>query len=135
MWEAAKSGHSPFPAKVNSPPAATLSLTVGSALAFTASAQTAHGANINTPITFTSSDTSILTLAPNGVACAGHWDVAFTACTPGTGVVTGDRLRPRRQQRPDLCFRASAHRQHYGQRNCPRTASPSRSLVSPKVKR
>src|SRR6202023_3362517 len=40
------------------------------------------------PITFSSSDTSVLNIAPNGVACAGHWDVAFTTCTPGgTGVV------------------------------------------------
>jgi hypothetical protein len=30
-----------------------------------------------------------LTLAPNGVACAGQWDVNFTACTPGNvGSVT-----------------------------------------------
>ncbi len=34
-----------------------------------------------------SSDTSILNVAANGFACAGHWDVNFTTCTPGgTGV-------------------------------------------------
>ena len=55
---------------------------------FPASAQTASGTNIATTFTFSSSDTSILTLAPNGVACAGHWDVTFTTCTPGaTGPV------------------------------------------------
>ncbi len=85
--KAAKSGTALFPARVNLNPGSDLSLAVGSAQVFTASAQSSSGANINTPITYTSSDTSILTLAPNGVACAGHFDVAFTACTGGgTGV-------------------------------------------------
>ena len=78
-----------FAGKVNLTPAATVSLTVGGTLAFTASVQTASGTNLTTTVTFTSSDPSILNLAPNGVACAGHWDAAFTTCTPGaTGPVT-----------------------------------------------
>jgi len=60
---------------------------VGSVQVFTASAASASGGTINTPITYTSSDPSILTIAPNGVACAGHFDVAFTTCTGGgTGI-------------------------------------------------
>ena len=83
----AKPGPPIFPGRVSLSPGASTSLALGATLTFTASAATASGTNIATPITFTSSDTSVLTLAPNGVACAGHFDVAFTTCTPGgTGV-------------------------------------------------
>jgi hypothetical protein len=78
-----KSGTGPSATRVNLNPGNTLSLSVGGVQIFTASAQTTSGGNINTPITYTSSDTSILSLAPNGVACAGHFDVAFTTCTGG----------------------------------------------------
>ncbi|MGA2348770.1 MAG: hypothetical protein ABSF93_22365, partial [Candidatus Sulfotelmatobacter sp.] len=55
---------------------------------FTASVQTGTNTTLNVPVTYASSDTSILTLAPNGVACAGHFDIAFTTCTGGaTGLV------------------------------------------------
>ena len=78
-----------FPGHINLTPSATVSLTVGSTLGFVATAQTASGTNLATTITYTSSDPSILNLAPNGVACAGHWDAAFTTCSPGaTGLVT-----------------------------------------------
>jgi len=78
-----------FPGHINLNPSATVSLTVGSTLGFVATAQTASGTNLATTITYTSSDPSILNLAPNGVACAGHWDAAFTTCSPGaTGLVT-----------------------------------------------
>src|SRR5579863_8733511 len=84
-----KAGVPIFPGRVNLSPGSTTSLVLGGTLTFTASVQTTTGTNISTPITFSSSDTSVLTLAPNGVACAGHFDVAFTTCTPGgTGVVT-----------------------------------------------
>jgi len=77
-----------FPGRVNLIPTNNSSLVVGGTLVFAASVQSAAGQNINTTISYSSSDTSILTLAPNGVACAGHWDVAFTTCTGGgTGVV------------------------------------------------
>jgi hypothetical protein len=83
----AKSGPPIFPGRVNLSPGSTTSLVLGATLNFSASAATTTGTNISTPITFSSSDTSVLTLASNGVACAGHWDVAFTTCTPGgTGV-------------------------------------------------
>ncbi len=76
-----------FPGRVNLTPASNTSLVLGGVIAFSSSVQTSSGTNINVPITYSSSDTSVLTLAPNGVACAGHWDVNFTTCTPGgTGV-------------------------------------------------
>ncbi len=78
-----KPGPPIFPGRVNLSPGNNTSLVLGGVLNFTASAQTTSGTNIATAFTFTSSDTSILTIAPNGVACAGHWDVNYTVCTPG----------------------------------------------------
>jgi hypothetical protein len=81
-----KAGSAGQASTINLIPASSTSLAVGGTLSFTASVQPA--ARPGTIITYSSSDTSILTLAPNGVACAGHWDVAFTTCTGGnTGVV------------------------------------------------
>ena len=83
-----KAGVPIFPGTVGLNPGGNTSLALGGTLTFTASAQTTTGTSISTGFTFSSSDTSVLTLAANGVACAGHWDVAFTTCTPGgTGVV------------------------------------------------
>jgi hypothetical protein len=79
-----KPGAPIFPGRVNLTPSSNTSLVLGGILGFLASAQTASGTNINTAtFTYSSSDTSILTLAPNGVACAGHWDLNYTVCTPG----------------------------------------------------
>jgi hypothetical protein len=84
-----KSGTAIFPGRVTLTPGTSASLTLGATLNFTASVQTTSGTNIATTITYSSSDTSILNLAPNGVACAGHWDQTFTTCSAGvTGVVT-----------------------------------------------
>jgi hypothetical protein len=84
----AKPGQPLFPGRVNLTPSANISVVQGATLNFTASVQTASGTNLNTPISFSSSDTSVLNLASNGVACAGHWDAFFTTCSPGaTGVV------------------------------------------------
>jgi hypothetical protein len=78
-----------FPGHINLNPGLPTSMVLGGTLSFTASVQTASGTNLATPVTFASSDPSILNLAPNGVACAGHWDVAFATCTPGAmGPVT-----------------------------------------------
>jgi hypothetical protein len=78
-----------FPGHINLNPSFPTSMVLGGTLTFTASVQTASGTNLSTPVTFASNNTSILNLAPNGVACAGHWDVAFTTCTPGAmGPVT-----------------------------------------------
>jgi hypothetical protein len=84
-----KAGTAIFPGRVNLTPGTSASLTLGATLNFTASAQTSSGTNIGTTITYSSSDTSILNLSPNGVACAGHWDTTFSTCSGGvTGVVT-----------------------------------------------
>ncbi len=82
-----KAGAPLYPGKVTLIPSATTSLELGSTLNFTAAVQTASGTNLGTTITYTSSDTSIVNLAPNGVACAGHWDVGFASCTPGASGV------------------------------------------------
>ncbi len=83
-----KAGPPLFPGLVSLTPSNNTSVELGATFAFTASAHTAAGVNLSVPITFSSSDTAILNVAPNGFACAGHWDVAFTTCTPGgTGVV------------------------------------------------
>jgi hypothetical protein len=78
-----------FPGRISLTPSSTASLTLGETLIFAATVQTSSGTTLNTAVTFASSDPSILNLAPNGVACAGHWDAGFTTCTPGaTGPVT-----------------------------------------------
>ena len=77
-----------YPEKINLAPTNPTSLALGGTLTFTATAQTTGGTTLNVPITYSSSDTSVLNFTANGVACAGLWDVAFTTCTPGnTGVV------------------------------------------------
>jgi hypothetical protein len=84
-----KSGSTIYPGKITLSPSLNASLTQGRVLNFTAAVQSASGTVLNATVTYSSSDTSILNLAPNGVACAGHWDTAFTTCTPGgTGPVT-----------------------------------------------
>ncbi len=78
-----KPGPPLFAGHVSLNPVTNTSLLIGSTFAFTASVQTASGTNLNVPITYSSSDTSILNLTSTGVACAGHWDANFTTCTPG----------------------------------------------------
>ena len=84
----AKSGPPLFPGQITLSPSSNISVLLGSTFNFSASAHTVSNTNLAVPITYTSTDTSILNVAPNGAACAGHWDIAFTTCTPGgTGVV------------------------------------------------
>ncbi len=76
----------PVPAKIVLSPAAPVSLDVGSTTqTFTATPQNNKGAIITTPVSFLSSNTSVLTIATNGLACAGTWDSLTTPqiCTPG----------------------------------------------------
>jgi hypothetical protein len=81
-------GQNPFPARVSLSPSTNTSVQLGGTLNFSATAQNSSNSNVSTSFTFASSDTSILNIAPNGVACAGVWDAAFTSCTPGgIGVV------------------------------------------------
>jgi hypothetical protein len=84
-----KAGAPLFAGRITLTPTANSSLQLGNTLTFFSTVQTASGTTLNTAVTYTSSDTSILNLSSNGVACAGHWDAAFTSCTPGAvGVVT-----------------------------------------------
>ena len=76
-------GTSPFPAKITLSPGSSTSVQAGSTFNFVASAQNSSNGNLNLAFTFQSNDTSVLNVAPNGVACAGIWDVTFTICTPG----------------------------------------------------
>ena len=83
-----KPGNPLFPGQITLSPGSSISVLIGSTFNFTASARTVSNTNLAVPITYTSTDTSVLNVAPNGAACAGHWDIAFTTCTPGgTGVV------------------------------------------------
>lgn len=76
-----------FPGKITMNPAGSDSLVLGGTLSFSAFAQTSGGTNLAVPITFSSSDTSVVNMSPTGIACGGHWDATFTICTPGgTGV-------------------------------------------------
>lgn len=78
-----KPGPPLFPGKVTLTPATPTSLQLGGIIAFTSAVQTSSGTNLTTTITYASSDTSVLNISANGIACAGHWDALFTTCTPG----------------------------------------------------
>ena len=81
-------GVSPYAARVTLNPGGNLSVQLGGFFTFTATASNSTNNTVNATFSFTSSDPSILNIAPNGVACAGHFDAAFTTCTPGnSGVV------------------------------------------------
>jgi len=75
----------PVPGSVNLSPTPYASVEIGKTLAFTASALDSTGSTIAEPISYTSSNTAILTIASNGVACAGSWDNLTNpqVCTPG----------------------------------------------------
>jgi len=81
-------GQSPFVARVILIPSGNSSVQTGGFINFLASAQNSNGTTVNGTITFASSNTAILNIAPNGAGCAGLWNAAFTTCTPGgIGVV------------------------------------------------
>jgi hypothetical protein len=83
-----KAGPPLFAGKVLLTPSSNTSLVLGGTLVFFSTVQTASGTTLNTPVTYSSSDTSILNIASNGIACAGHWDQTLSTCSPGaTGVV------------------------------------------------
>jgi hypothetical protein len=76
----------PVPAKIALSPASEVSLDVGStSQTFTATPQNNKGTAVTTPVSFLSSNTAILTIANNGLACAGTWDSVTIPqiCTPG----------------------------------------------------
>ncbi len=76
----------PTPANISLSPANPVSLDAGSATqTFTASPRNSTNTAITTPVTFFSSNTAVLTIATNGLACAGTWNSLTTPqiCTPG----------------------------------------------------
>src|ERR1700693_5608535 len=76
----------PVPGRIILNPSTPVSLTVGStSQAFTATTQNNTGTAVTTPVQFISSNTSVLTIASNGIACAGTWDSLSVPqiCTPG----------------------------------------------------
>lgn len=98
-------GPSPFAAKITLTPSVTSSLQLGSTIVFTASAQNGTGNNIGATFTFVSSDTTILNVSPSGVACAGHWDISYSVCTPGNvGVVYVTASALDQQSKPTIVF-------------------------------
>jgi hypothetical protein len=79
-------GPSVLPGKITLSPAVSASVQLGNTIAFAAIAQNASGGSVGANFTFTSSDTSVLNIAPSGtssaVGCAGTWNATFTVCTP-----------------------------------------------------
>lgn len=79
----------PVPASVMLTPTPYASVEVGQYISFTTSAKDSTGIPITEPISFQSSNTAVLTVAGNGLACGGSWDSLTSPqiCTPGpTGV-------------------------------------------------
>jgi hypothetical protein len=76
-------GTSPYPTKITLTPSSAISLQLGGIIQFTATATNGTSNNVSPTFTYISSDTSILNVSARGVACAGHWDITNTICTPG----------------------------------------------------
>jgi len=79
----------PVPASLSITPSPYLSLELGTYQAFTATIENAAKASITEPVTYISSKPGVVTVAANGLACAGSWDSLSSPqiCTPGsTGV-------------------------------------------------
>jgi hypothetical protein len=64
---------------------ATSSIDIGSTLQFTAATLGANAQPIAAPVTFQSTNPAVVTVANNGLACAGTWDSVTVpvVCTPG----------------------------------------------------
>ena len=75
----------PVPATVALNPTPNLSLEIGTNQAFSAGALNASGQPLTEPLSFQSSNTAVVTVATNGLACAGTWDSLSNPqiCTPG----------------------------------------------------
>jgi hypothetical protein len=79
----------PVPASVTLTPSPYSSVEVGQYISFATSAQDSGNKTITEPISFQSSNTAVLTVAANGLACGGSWDSLSNPqiCTPGpTGI-------------------------------------------------
>jgi hypothetical protein len=75
----------PVPASITISPAPSLSLEIGTNQAFIATIENSAKGAITEPVTYQSSNTAVVTVAANGLACAGSWDnlASPTICTPG----------------------------------------------------
>jgi hypothetical protein len=75
----------PVPASISISPSPYLSLEVGTNQAFTASMLSSGRTAITEPVFYQSSNTAVVTVAANGLACAGSWDNLSNPqiCTPG----------------------------------------------------
>ncbi|MBS1853340.1 MAG: hypothetical protein JST79_20765 [Acidobacteria bacterium] len=77
----------PTPAIITLSPTPTLSLELGKYQAFSATAyQKDRATTVTVPITFSSSNNSVATIAANGLVCAGTWNSLSNPqiCTPGS---------------------------------------------------
>ena len=74
----------PKPAHLAISPSSAISLDLGGTQAFTTSATNFTGHTITVLPSYQSSNTAVVTVASNGVACAGTWDAFGQVCTPGS---------------------------------------------------
>ena len=83
--KAARTVNFAAPANISISPANSASMDVGGILGFTATPRNSINATIATPVSFQSSNTAVLTIASNGLACAGTWNSLSSPqiCTPG----------------------------------------------------
>jgi hypothetical protein len=75
----------PVPASITITPTPNLSMEIGTNQSFSATPLTSTNGAINEPVSFQSSNTAVVTVAANGLACAGSWDSLSNPqiCTPG----------------------------------------------------
>jgi hypothetical protein len=75
----------PVPAIVVLTPGTPASMDIGATLSFTASPQDSSKANLVQPVSYFSANPAVVTIAANGIACAGTWDSVSNpqVCTPG----------------------------------------------------
>lgn len=73
------------PTLVTINPTGTVSLELGTTQSFSAAAEAANATPITQPITYSSSNPAVVTVASTGIACAGSWDSLTNPqiCTPG----------------------------------------------------
>src|SRR5579863_2417653 len=75
----------PVPASISISPAPFLSMEIGTNQLFSPSILSSTKTSITEPVNYQSSNTAVLTVADNGLACAGSWDSLSSPaiCTPG----------------------------------------------------
>jgi hypothetical protein len=78
-------GNNPPPAFVSLSPTPDVSLELGGTQSFTATVRNNRQIQLNLPIFFQSTNPAVVTVASNGLACAGTWDSLSNPqiCTPG----------------------------------------------------